>query len=70
MLTYSDVGLVLLCSGYQAVPAGMSCVHFVVCDSSTDIQGRVDPDVSFTDLVMLRPFCAAFVLTLAYAGVC
>ena len=49
-------------SGYQPVPAGMSCVHFVVCDSSVDIQGRVDPEVSFTDLVMLRPFCAAFVL--------
>ena len=37
-------------SGYEALPAGLVCVHFVVCDSWLEIPGRIDPEVAFTFL--------------------
>jgi hypothetical protein len=43
-------------AGWEAVPAGMSSLHFVVCDSSLDLPGRIDPEVSLTDLVLAEPY--------------
>ena len=37
-------------SGYEALPAGLVCVHFVVCDSWLEMPGRIDPEVEFTCL--------------------
>ena len=43
-------------SGYEAVADGASCVHFVVCDETVELPGRIDAEVAFTDYVLSEPF--------------